>query len=155
MTTEPVQAPEPVDDYVPNPTQWIREQVELYERSGGTEGTETHGIPIILMTYRGRRTGNRYKTPVIRVEHDGVYAAVASLGGSPKNPAWYHNLLAHPNVVVRDRTVVFDMVAREAEGEERENWWRRAVEVLPYYTDYQAKTTRRIPVLVLEPVDPA
>jgi deazaflavin-dependent oxidoreductase (nitroreductase family) len=145
-----VQSAEPVDEYVPNTTQWIREQVELYERSGGTEGTETHGIPIILMTYRGRRTGNRYKTPVIRVEHDGVYAAVASLGGSPRNPGWYHNLVAHPNVVVRDRTVVLDMVAREAEGEERETWWRRAVEVLPMYAEYQAKTTRRIPVLLLE-----
>jgi deazaflavin-dependent oxidoreductase (nitroreductase family) len=112
-------------------------------------------MPIILMTYQGRRTGNRYKTPVMRVEHDGVYAAVASLGGSPTNPGWYHNLLAHPNVLVRDRTLVVDTVAREAEGEERETWWRRAVEVLPMYAEYQANTARRIPVMLLEPADRA
>jgi deazaflavin-dependent oxidoreductase (nitroreductase family) len=154
MTSEPNSA-EPVGDYVPNPTAWIREQVELYEHSGGTEGADVRGMPIILMTYQGRRTGNRYKTPVMRVEHAGVYAAVASLGGSPTNPGWYHNLLAHPNVLVRDRTLVVDTVAREAEGEERETWWRRAVEVLPMYAEYQANTTRRIPVMLLEPADRA
>jgi deazaflavin-dependent oxidoreductase (nitroreductase family) len=155
MTNEPVHSAEPIGDYVPSTTQWVREQVERYERSGGTDGTDVRGMPVILMTYQGKRTGNRYKTPVMRVEHEGVYAAVASIGGRPRNPNWYHNLLAHPNVVVRDRTVVSAMVAREAEGEERETWWRRAVEVFPLYAEYQAKTTRRIPVLLLEPVDRA
>jgi deazaflavin-dependent oxidoreductase (nitroreductase family) len=155
MTSERVQSPDPTEDYVPSATQWVREQVELYEGSGGTEGTDVRGMPIILMTYQGRRTGHRYKTPVMRVEHDGVYAAVASIGGRPRNPGWYHNLLAHPSVVVRDRTVVRNMVAREADGEERETWWRRAVEAFPNYAELQAKTTRRIPVLLLEPVDPA
>jgi deazaflavin-dependent oxidoreductase (nitroreductase family) len=155
MTTEPEDSAESTGDYVPSTTQWVREQVERYERSGGTDGTDVRGMPVILMTYQGKRTGNRYKTPVMRVEHEGVYAAVASIGGRPRNPNWYHNLLAHPNVVVRDRTVVSAMVAREAEGEERETWWRRAVEVFPLYAEYQAKTTRRIPVLLLEPVDRA
>jgi deazaflavin-dependent oxidoreductase (nitroreductase family) len=155
MTTEPVHSAEPIRDYVPSTTQWVREQVDLYEGSGGTEGTDVRGMPVILMTYQGKRTGNRYKTPVMRVEHEGVYAAVASIGGRPRNPDWYHNLLAHPNVVVRDGTDVWAMVAREAEGEERQAWWRRAVEVFPMYAEYQAKATRRIPVLLLEPVDPA
>jgi deazaflavin-dependent oxidoreductase (nitroreductase family) len=109
-------------------------------------------MPVILMTSRGARTGKIRKTPVMRVEHDGRYAAVASLGGAPKHPVWYYNLKANPQVEVQDGPVKRTMVAREVTGDEKALWWERAVEAYPDYADYQAKTTREIPVFVLEPV---
>lgn len=142
----------PLDgDYVPSPAQWVRDQVEQIENSGGTEGTTLRGVPVIVMTNKGAKTGALRKTPVMRVEHDGRYAAIASKGGAAKHPLWYYNLLANPMVEVRDGTVTRDMVAREVTGEEKALWWRRAVEVWPSYAEYQDKTTREIPVFVLEP----
>jgi deazaflavin-dependent oxidoreductase (nitroreductase family) len=138
-------------EYEPSPSQWVRDQVELYESSGGTEGTTLNGRPVILVTNRGVRSGKLRKTPLMRVEHDGSYAAVASRGGAPTHPLWYGNLLAHPDVEVQDGPVKRDMVARELQGDERAEWWQRAVAAFPDYADYQRKTERVIPVLVLEP----
>jgi deazaflavin-dependent oxidoreductase (nitroreductase family) len=140
------------DDYAPSPTQWVRDQVELYERSGGTEGTTLRGMPVVLLTTVGATTGKIRKTPLMRVEHEGRYAVVASQGGAPTHPAWYRNLLAHPRVRLRDGQVEHKMVAREVAGEEKAIWWERAVAAFPDYAAYQAKTERQIPVLVLEPV---
>ncbi|CAL9664100.1 nitroreductase family deazaflavin-dependent oxidoreductase [Streptomyces sp. enrichment culture] len=142
-------------EYEPSPTQWVREQVELYEGSGGTEGT-THpdtGLPVILLTSLGARSGKIRKTPLMRVEHDGRYAAVASLGGAPKHPVWYFNVLAEPRVELQDGPVKQDMTAREVTGAEKAEWWERAVAAYPPYADYQKKTDREIPVFVLEPAD--
>ncbi|MDA8149345.1 MAG: nitroreductase family deazaflavin-dependent oxidoreductase [Actinomycetota bacterium] len=139
-------------DYAPSPTQWVRDQVELYERSGGTEGTTLRGMPVVLLTTVGATSGKIRKTPLMRVEHDGRYAVVASQGGAPTHPAWYHNLIAHPRVRLRDGQVDQEMVAREVTGEEKAIWWERAVAAYPDYADYQKKTERQIPVLVLEPV---
>ncbi|MEU1374270.1 nitroreductase family deazaflavin-dependent oxidoreductase [Streptomyces triculaminicus] len=142
----------PLDgEYEPSSAQWVREQVELYESSGGTQGTTMRGMPVIILTSVGARSGKLRKTPLMRVEHQGEYAVVASLGGAPKHPVWYFNLKAHPRVELRDGTVRRDMVAREVEGEEKALWWGRAVEAYPDYDDYQAKTERDIPVFVLEP----
>ncbi|EGX56176.1 hypothetical protein SZN_29230 [Streptomyces zinciresistens K42] len=142
-------------EYEPSPTKWVRDQVELYESSGGTEGTTLMdtGRPVILLTTRGARSGKIRKTPLMRVEHDGHYAAVASLGGAPQHPVWYHNVKADPQVELRDRTQRWDMRAREVTGAEREQWWERAVAAFPQYAAYQKKTDRVIPVFVLEPVD--
>ncbi len=139
------------EEYAASPSQWVRDQVELYERSGGTEGTTMRGMPVVVLTTRGARTGNLRKTPLMRVEHDGKYAVVASQGGAPTHPQWYFNLLAHPQVQLQDGPAKQDMVARELDGEERETWWKRAVEAFPDYADYQTKTDRMIPVFVLEP----
>lgn len=139
-------------EYEPSPTPWVREQVELIESSGGTEGTTMRGMPVILLTTRGAKSGKLRKTPLMRVEHDGRYAAVASLGGAPKHPVWYYNVVADPHVELRDGTVQRDMVAREVTGEEKALWWGRAVEAFPDYADYQTKTDREIPVFVLAPV---
>ncbi|MFF3782140.1 nitroreductase family deazaflavin-dependent oxidoreductase [Streptomyces sp. NPDC001933] len=138
-------------EYEPSPEQWVRDQVELFERSGGTEGTTMRGMPVIILTTRGARSGKIRKTPLMRVEHDGTYAVVASQGGAPKHPVWYHNIVADPRVELQDGPVRQDMNAREATGEEKALWWRRAVEAFPDYADYQLKTDRRIPVFVLEP----
>ncbi|MET9134102.1 nitroreductase family deazaflavin-dependent oxidoreductase [Streptomyces antibioticus] len=140
-------------EYEPSPTQWVREQVELYESSGGTEGTtlQDTGLPVILLTTRGARSGKIRKTPLMRVEHDGEYALVASKGGAPEHPVWYHNVKADPHVELRDRTVKQDMTAREVTGEEKERWWERAVAAFPPYAEYQKKTDREIPVFVLTP----
>ncbi|MFD7502992.1 nitroreductase family deazaflavin-dependent oxidoreductase [Streptomyces sp. NPDC059850] len=138
-------------EYEPSPTQWVRDQVELIESSGGTEGTTMRGMPVIVLTSRGAKSGKIRKTPLMRVEHEGSYAAVASLGGAPKHPVWYHNVLADPRVELRDGTELRDMTAREVTGEEKARWWRRAVEAFPNYAEYQEKTTRDIPVFVLEP----
>ncbi|RNG34075.1 nitroreductase family deazaflavin-dependent oxidoreductase [Streptomyces botrytidirepellens] len=138
-------------EYEPSPTQWVRNQVELIESSGGTKGTTIRGMPVILLTTRGAKSGKIRKTPLMRVEHEGRYAAVASLGGAPKHPVWYFNVLADPRVELRDGTELWDMNAREVTGEEKAQWWRRAVEAYPDYADYQEKTTREIPVFVLEP----
>ncbi|MFJ8752456.1 nitroreductase family deazaflavin-dependent oxidoreductase [Streptomyces sp. NPDC102441] len=138
-------------EYEPSPTTWVREQVELIESSGGTQGTTMRGMSVILLTTRGAKSGKVRKTPLMRVEHDGEYAVVASLGGAPKHPVWYHNVQADPEVELRDGTVRQDMVAREVTGEEKALWWERAVEAFPDYADYQTKTDREIPVFVLSP----
>ncbi|MDQ0994499.1 nitroreductase family deazaflavin-dependent oxidoreductase [Streptomyces sp. V3I7] len=142
-------------EYEPSPTDWVREQVELYESSGGKQGTTLRdtGMPVVLMTTRGAKSGKLRKTPVMRVEHDGRYAAVASLGGAPQHPVWYHNLKADPRLELQDGPVKRDMTAREIAGPEKDEWWDRAVAAYPPYADYQKKTAREIPVFVLEPAD--
>ncbi|MFF5516541.1 nitroreductase family deazaflavin-dependent oxidoreductase [Streptomyces coeruleorubidus] len=142
-------------EYEPSPTQWVRKQVELYESSGGTEGTTLQGskMPVVLLTSRGVRSGKLRKTPVMRVEHEGRYAAVASLGGAPQHPVWYFNIKADPHVELQDGPVKQDMIAREVTGQEKAEWWERAVAAYPAYADYQKKTDREIPVFVLEPTD--
>jgi deazaflavin-dependent oxidoreductase (nitroreductase family) len=138
-------------EYQPSPDQWVRDQVALYEGSGGTEGTTLQGVPVVVLTSLGAKSGKIRKTPLMRVEHQGTYAVVASQGGAPKHPTWYYNLVAHPQVELQDGAVRQDMTARSAEGAERELWWSRAVEVWPDYAEYQTKTDRVIPVFVLEP----
>ncbi|MFF7214649.1 nitroreductase family deazaflavin-dependent oxidoreductase [Streptomyces sp. NPDC008238] len=140
-----------VGEYEPSPQTWVREQVERYESSGGTEGTTMRELPVVILTTRGAKSGKIRKTPLMRVEHDGRYAVVASLGGAPKNPVWYHNVLADPRVELQDGPVRGDMTAREVSGAEKSLWWDRAVEAFPDYADYQKKTDREIPVFVLEP----
>jgi deazaflavin-dependent oxidoreductase (nitroreductase family) len=133
----------------------VRDQVELYESSGGTQGTTLRdtGLPVIVVTNLGGKSGKLRKTPVMRVEHDGSYAMVASKGGAPEHPVWYYNLRANPQVEVQDGPDKRDMVAREVSGDERAQWWKRAVDVFPNYAEYQQKTSREIPVFVLEPAD--
>ncbi|KPI22216.1 hypothetical protein OK074_1054 [Actinobacteria bacterium OK074] len=139
-------------EYEPSPAQWVREQVELYESSGGTEGTTLMdtGMPVVILTTRGARSGKIRKTPLMRVEHDGVYAVVASQGGAPKHPVWYHNIVGDPHVELQDGPVKQELTAREVTGEEKAQWWKRAVAAFPPYADYQTKTDREIPVFVLE-----
>jgi deazaflavin-dependent oxidoreductase (nitroreductase family) len=139
-------------EYAPSAQQWVRDQVEEYESSGGTKGTSLRGVPVIVVTSMGAKSGKLRKNPVMRVEHDGRYAAVASKGGAPDHPDWYRNLLGHPLVEVQDETAKGDYVARVLEGKERDEWWQRAVEVWPAYAEYQTKTDREIPVFILEPV---
>jgi deazaflavin-dependent oxidoreductase (nitroreductase family) len=139
------------DDYAPSPAQWVRDQVQEYEGSGGTSGTTMRDMPVIIVTTRGAKSGKLRKVPLMRVEHDGEYAAVASMGGAAKNPVWYFNLVADPQVEVRDGTVVQTMMAREVTGEEKAIWWKRCVAAFPDYADYQARTERSIPVFVLTP----
>jgi deazaflavin-dependent oxidoreductase (nitroreductase family) len=140
-------------EYEPSPRGWVRDQVELFETSGGTEGTTLldTGLPVVIVTNVGARTGKVRKTPLMRVEHDGRYAAVASMGGAPRHPVWYYNLRANPRVEVQDGPARSEMIAREVSGPEREQWWERAVAAYPPYAEYQAKTSRLIPVFVLEP----
>jgi deazaflavin-dependent oxidoreductase (nitroreductase family) len=121
--------------------------------SGGTAGTELKGRPVILLTTIGAKSGKIRKTPLMRVEHDGEYAVVASLGGAPKHPVWYHNIVANPRVELQDGTVTKDYDAREVFGDEKAIWWERAVQTWPDYADYQKKTDRQIPVFVLSPVN--
>jgi len=130
---------------------WSADQAELYESSGGTEGTTMQGKPVVLLTTKGARSGKLRKAPLMRVEHDGEYAIVASLGGAPKHPVWYHNLVADPHVELQDGPVKRDMIAREVTGDEKAVWWERAVAVWPDYAEYQKKTDRQIPVFVLTP----
>jgi deazaflavin-dependent oxidoreductase (nitroreductase family) len=139
-------------EYEPNAMQWVRDQVDEYEGSGGTKGTTLRGMPVIVLTTKGNRSGKLRKTPLMRVEHDGTYAAVASLGGAPKHPVWYYNIVANPLVELQDGPVRKDYTAREVTGEEKAQWWERAVAAYPDYADYQLKTDRQIPVFVLEPV---
>ena len=142
----------PLDgEYEPSPEQWVRDQVALYESSGGKEGTTLRDMPVIVLTSRGAKSGKIRKNPLMRVEHDGAYAVVASQGGAPKHPTWYHNLAADPRVELQDGPVRQDMTAREVAGAERDLWWERAVVAYPDYADYQTKTDRVIPVFVLEP----
>ncbi|HEU4839992.1 MAG TPA: nitroreductase family deazaflavin-dependent oxidoreductase [Ilumatobacteraceae bacterium] len=140
-------------EYEPSPTDWARKQAELYESSGGTAGTTIQGKPVVVLTTIGNKSGKLRKTPLMRVEHDGRYAVVASLGGAPQHPVWYHNVVAEPHVELQDGPVRQDMTAREVTGAEKDEWWARAVAAWPAYADYQAKTDRAIPVFVLEPVD--
>ncbi|GAC1611666.1 MAG: nitroreductase family deazaflavin-dependent oxidoreductase [Mycobacteriales bacterium] len=137
-------------EYEPSSQGWVRAQVELYESSGGTAGTELRGMPVVVLTNRGAKSGKLRKTPLMRVEHDGVYAVVASQGGAPADPAWYANVCADPHVELQDGPVKADYVAREVTGDEKRLWWRRAVQAFPPYREYQAKTRRQIPVIVLE-----
>ncbi len=141
------------ETYEPSPDQWVRDQVELYERSGGTEGTTLRGVPVVVVTSRGAKSGAIRKNPVMRVEHDGAYVAVASKGGAPQHPTWYHNLVADPHVTLQDGPNRWEMVARIATGAERTQWWDRAVAVWPDYANYATKTDREIPLFVLERAD--
>jgi len=137
-------------EYEPSPTKRVRDQVELYESSGGTKGTTMSGVPVVVVTSLGR-SGRIRKTPLMRVEHGGAYALVASQGGAPTHPTWYHNLVAHPRVEIQDGPVRQDMRVRLLSGEEKQVWWQRAVAAFPYYAGYQKKTEREIPVFVAEP----
>ena len=139
--------------YEPSTQGWVRDQVELYESSGGTRGTTLRdtGLPVVIITNRGVNSGKVRKTPVMRVEHEGRYAAVASRGGAPEHPSWYYNLRANPRVELQDGPRKQEMVAREVTGSERAQWWDRAVTAYPPYAEYQEKTARQIPVFVLEP----
>jgi len=140
-------------EYEPSTSDWAREQAELIESSGGTEGTTLRGMPVILLTTLGAKSGKLRKTALMRVEHDGEYAVVASLGGAPKHPVWYFNIKKNPLVELQDGPVRKDYTTRELEGEERDTWWERAVAAFPDYADYQAKTERVIPVFLLTPVE--
>ncbi|MCU1423961.1 MAG: hypothetical protein JWM51_252 [Microbacteriaceae bacterium] len=138
-------------EYEPSTSTWARTQAELYESSGGTEGTELHGRPVIILTSVGAKSGRLRKTALMRVEHDGEYAVVASLGGAPKHPVWYFNLKQNPHVELQDGAVRRDYDAREVTGDEKAVWWQRSVEAFPPYADYQAGTDREIPLFVLTP----
>ncbi len=138
-------------EYEPSPSKWVRDQVETIESSGGTEGTTMRGMPVIIVYTVGAKSGKLRKVPLMRVEHDGAYAAVASLGGAPKHPVWYYNVKADPKVEVRDGESVFQLTAREVTGDEKALWWDRAVAAFADYADYQKKTDRVIPLFVLEP----
>jgi deazaflavin-dependent oxidoreductase (nitroreductase family) len=139
-------------EYAPSPWDWSREQADKYAESGGAEAADMQGKPIILLTTVGAKTGKLRKTPLMRVEHDGQYAVVASLGGAPKNPVWYYNIAKNPRVELQDGSVTRDYDAREVFGDEKAVWWERAVAAYPDYADYQEKTERPIPVFVLTPV---
>jgi deazaflavin-dependent oxidoreductase (nitroreductase family) len=144
-------------EYEPSPEQWVRDQVERYEATDGREANTLRdtGLPVVIYTTRGRKSGKLRKTPLMRVEHDGKYLLVASKGGAPAHPVWYHNLTADPTaLMVQDGADRFDAVARELSGEEREEWWQRAVAAFPPYADYQVKTERQIPILLAERAEP-
>jgi F420H(2)-dependent quinone reductase len=139
-------------EYEPSTAEWVNKQVTEYEGSGGTAGTLLRGVPTVVVTMIGASTGNLRKHPVMRVEHEGTYAAVASKGGAPKNPTWVANLRKNPLVEVQDGPAHGDYRAREASADEYATWWQRAIEVWPDYVSYQAKTERQIPIFLLEPV---
>ena len=141
-------------EYEPSTSDWAREQVEEYEASCGTRGTTLRGMPVIVLTSVGAKSGKLRKTPLMRVEHEGEYAVVASLGGAPKHPVWYFNLLAEPHVELQDGPQKNDYTAREVTGDEKALWWDRAVAAYPDYADYQVKTEREIPLFVLTPREP-
>jgi deazaflavin-dependent oxidoreductase (nitroreductase family) len=136
----------------PSPVDWVRKQVEQFESSDGREGNTMKDLPVIVLTTKGARTGNIRKSPLMRVEHDGKYLIVASLGGAPSHPVWYHNVAANPTVEIQDGATRQDMATRELDGDEREVWWKRAVDAFPPYAEYQEKTSRVIPILICEPV---
>jgi F420H(2)-dependent quinone reductase len=141
------------DTYVPSTADWVREQVEAFERSGGAEANTLRdtGIPIVVFTMRGNKSGVVRKVPLMRVEHEGSYALVASYGGRPSNPVWYNNLLANPEILVQDGPAPVAVTAREVHGDERALWWERSAAVFPTYNEYQANTERLIPVWVASP----
>ncbi|WP_429422256.1 nitroreductase family deazaflavin-dependent oxidoreductase [Nocardia sp. GAS34] len=134
-----------------SPTDWVQDQTKTILETGTTAGVEILGSPVVLLTLRGAKTGKLRYTPVMRVEHGGSYAVVASKGGAPEHPTWYYNIKAHPEFPLQDGTATKEYVAREAEGAERAEWWARAVEAYPPYAEYQTKTDRQIPVFVLDP----
>jgi deazaflavin-dependent oxidoreductase (nitroreductase family) len=137
--------------YEPSPSDWVRDQVEAYERSGGTEANTLRdtGLPVVIVTTLGNKSGKIRKTPLMRVESNGEYALVASKGGAPTHPVWYFNLVANPDKVqIQDGPVPFDYSVREVTGDERAQWWDRAVAAYPPYAEYQEKTDRKIPVFV-------
>ena len=138
-------------EYVLSPEGWVREQTEKILETGTTEGVHVFDRPIVLVTIRGAKSGKLRYTPLMRVEHDGRYALVASKGGAPEHPTWYHNLVANPHVELQDGTVTKEYDARRVEGDERAEWWERAVAAYPPYAEYQTRTDRQIPVFVLEP----
>lgn len=140
-------------EYEPSPWEPIATQVEQYEASGGTEGGELEGKPCIVLWTRGRRSGKVRKTPLMRVERGGSYAVIASMGGAPQHPVWYHNIVADPRVSLQDGPQVRDYRAHVAEGDEKADWWAEATKVWPSYDDYQRSTERQIPLIVLDPVD--
>ena len=139
-------------EYEPGTSAWSRRNVEEYEATNGEKGGALRGRPVVVLTSLGAKTGKLRKTALMRVEHDGVYAVVASLGGAPSNPAWYHNLAKSPHVELQDRATKRDYLAREVTGDKKAVWWARAVETWPDYANYQKKTSRQIPVFVLEPI---
>lgn len=139
-------------EYEPSPSDWARKQAEQFEASGGTKANTLRGMPIILLTTVGAKSGKLRKTPLMRVEHDGEYAIVASLGGAPQHPVWYYNVRKNPHVELQDGAEKRDYLAREVTGEEKAVWWERAVAAYPDYADYQKKTDREIPVFVLSPM---
>lgn len=142
-----------IGEYAPSTSEWARKQAETFEASRGAEANEMRGKPIIVLTSLGAKSGKLRKNALMRVEHDGSYAVVASKGGADDNPAWFFNLVAHPTVELQDGDVTRDYRARLVEGEERTAWWQRAIAVWPDYDGYQLKTERQIPVFVLEPID--
>lgn len=140
-------------EYEPSPAQWVRDQVEAYERSGGREANTLRdtGLPVVVITTRGNKTGKVRKFPLMRVEHSGEYALVASKGGAPDHPVWYYNLQANPSVTIQDGPEPKPFTVRLVEGDERAAWWERAVAAYPPYAEYQERTDRRIPVFVAHP----
>ena len=140
-------------EYEPSTAAWARKQAELYEATNAQEGGDLRGRPVIVLTSVGAKTGKLRKTALMRVEHEGAYAVVASLGGAPKNPVWYYNLKKNPHVELQDGATKRDYMAREVTADEKALWWARAVEAFPDYANYQAKTDRQIPVFVLESVE--
>ena len=139
-------------EYQPSPEKWVRDQVATYEASGGTKATTLRGVPVVVVTSVGAKSGKLRKSPLMRVEHEGRYALVASKGGALKHPTWYHNLVAHPKIELQDGPDRREYTVRVTEGAERAAWWERAVAVWPDYADYQTKTDREIPLFVAEPV---
>jgi deazaflavin-dependent oxidoreductase (nitroreductase family) len=143
-------------EYAPSPSSWVREQVETYERSGGQEANTLldTGMPVVIVTMRGNKSGKVRKIALMRVEHDGEYVLVASMGGAPKHPVWYYNLKAHPDeVAIQDGAEPFPVQVREVTGDERALWWERAVAAYPDYAEYQKRTERTIPVFVANRAD--
>ena len=140
-------------EYAPSTAAWARKQAERYEATDGREAADLRGRPIIVLTSVGAKTGRLRKTALMRVEHDGLYAVVASMGGAPKNPVWYYNIKKNPHVELQDGATKRDYKARELAGDEKAVWWQRAVATWPDYANYQTKTDRQIPVFVLEPME--
>ena len=140
-------------EYEPSTPGWARKQAERYEATNGEEANDLRGRPIIVLTSVGAKTGKLRKTPLMRVEHEGLYAVVASQGGAPKHPVWYFNLKATPHVELQDGPTKRDYLARELSGDEKAVWWKRAVDAWPDYAKYQTRTKRQIPVFVLEPLE--
>ena len=138
-------------EYEPSPWKFAANQVARYEATGGTEGGMIEDKPVVILTTRGRRSGKVRKSPLMRVEHNGIYAVVASMGGAPRHPFWYFNVIAAPAVTLQDGPNVYDTAAREVHGDEKARWWALAVAAWPPYAEYQTKTDRQIPVVVLEP----